>query len=392
MARLRLAIVGLASCTPASLGQYALHELAPPPGATDTVVTAIDEDGAIVGSARLATGRIAVRWASFDSMPEVLGTLDGGATSEATAISGGLVVGVSDRACGQRGAFLWTAGGGLVSTGPAACVRVSAIDVNAAGWVLLQVGEPASPVAWPLGAGTPRPLDTWGQPASLFRIEDDGAALGSSQFHPEGEGQTRAIEWPATGPGRLLERLDPDATGTDAALDRHDSGLIVGFSRAESTRRATVWDAAGEPTDVGASLGAGVGSRLNRINADGLAVGWSSTGAIAWDSDGGVRRLADMVDESGDGWELLDGQDVNDAGTIVGNGLNPDGRPRGFVLAVGGAACPADLDGDGELTIFDFLEFQNLFDAGDARADLDGDGSLTIFDFLAFQNLFDAGC
>ncbi|MEO1279850.1 MAG: hypothetical protein AAFV77_12905, partial [Planctomycetota bacterium] len=26
------------------------------------------------------------------------------------------------------------------------------------------------------------------------------------------------------------------------------------------------------------------------------------------------------------------------------------------------------------------------------RADLDGDGSLTLFDFLAFQNAFDAGC
>ncbi|MFI4917576.1 MAG: hypothetical protein ACIAS6_13860, partial [Phycisphaerales bacterium JB060] len=26
------------------------------------------------------------------------------------------------------------------------------------------------------------------------------------------------------------------------------------------------------------------------------------------------------------------------------------------------------------------------------RADFDGDGELTIFDFLAFQNAFDAGC
>jgi hypothetical protein len=54
--------------------------------------------------------------------------------------------------------------------------------------------------------------------------------------------------------------------------------------------------------------------------------------------------------------------------------------------------CPTDLDGDGELTIFDFLTFQNLFDAGDPAADFDGDGALTIFDFLAFQNAFDAGC
>ena len=57
-----------------------------------------------------------------------------------------------------------------------------------------------------------------------------------------------------------------------------------------------------------------------------------------------------------------------------------------------GATCRADIDGDGSLTIFDFLGFQNLFDAGDLGADFDGDGSLTIFDFLTFQNEFDAGC
>ena len=54
--------------------------------------------------------------------------------------------------------------------------------------------------------------------------------------------------------------------------------------------------------------------------------------------------------------------------------------------------CAADLDGDGTLTLFDFLAFQNLFDAGDTLADFDDDGTLTIFDFLAFQNAFDAGC
>jgi len=54
--------------------------------------------------------------------------------------------------------------------------------------------------------------------------------------------------------------------------------------------------------------------------------------------------------------------------------------------------CAADFDGDGELTLFDFLAFQNAFDAGEPSADFDGDGSLTIFDFLAFQNAFDAGC
>ncbi|MFG0284525.1 MAG: right-handed parallel beta-helix repeat-containing protein [Phycisphaerales bacterium JB039] len=55
-------------------------------------------------------------------------------------------------------------------------------------------------------------------------------------------------------------------------------------------------------------------------------------------------------------------------------------------------ACRVDLDGDGALTIFDFLEFQNLFAVGDLRADFTGDGVLDFFDFLAFQNEFAAGC
>jgi hypothetical protein len=57
-----------------------------------------------------------------------------------------------------------------------------------------------------------------------------------------------------------------------------------------------------------------------------------------------------------------------------------------------GALCPADMSGDCVLDMFDFVAFQNLFDATDPRADFDGDGAFTIFDFLAFQNAFDAGC
>ncbi|MFG0285208.1 MAG: TIGR03790 family protein [Phycisphaerales bacterium JB039] len=55
-------------------------------------------------------------------------------------------------------------------------------------------------------------------------------------------------------------------------------------------------------------------------------------------------------------------------------------------------ACRADLTGDGVLDFFDFLEFQNLFAAGDPRADFDDNGILDFFDFLAFQTEFAAGC
>lgn len=56
------------------------------------------------------------------------------------------------------------------------------------------------------------------------------------------------------------------------------------------------------------------------------------------------------------------------------------------------SACAADCDGDGSLTLFDFLCFQNNFALGSDAADCDGDGSLTLFDFLCFQNAFATGC
>ncbi|UYV12313.1 MAG: hypothetical protein NCW75_13560 [Phycisphaera sp.] len=64
----------------------------------------------------------------------------------------------------------------------------------------------------------------------------------------------------------------------------------------------------------------------------------------------------------------------------------------GFATIVVRTDCLADLDGNAELDVFDFLAFQNFFIDASPVADLDADGDLTLFDFLAFQNAFDAGC
>ena len=81
-----------------------------------------------------------------------------------------------------------------------------------------------------------------------------------------------------------------------------------------------------------------------------------------------------------------------DAATGGAIALDPGQFPESIVWTIPiGLPCRADFDEDGQLTIFDFLAFQNAFDAGDLTADFDGDGELTIFDFLAFQNAFDAG-
>jgi hypothetical protein len=54
--------------------------------------------------------------------------------------------------------------------------------------------------------------------------------------------------------------------------------------------------------------------------------------------------------------------------------------------------CYADCDGDGSLSIDDFICFQTFFALQDPYADCDGDGSLSIDDFICFQTFFAIGC
>ncbi len=393
MRRASTAVLSLAIGTTPALAQYTLFELEPLPGGSQTFATGIDNQGRMIGTSRDDSGfRMAVIWPAVGEPPVALGLLDGGTETEGVAINDGVAIGVGDRTCGLRGAFVWSDTTGIQAIGPTTCTQTQAFSFNSSGEALLLFGLPSFPAVWPIDGGAPRFLDTWGEAASVFQIDDQGRVYGASAFHPEGGGTSRAIQWNPDGSGRLLDRLDDSSTRADVATDHNEQGLIVGQAGLGGVTRATVWDGLAAPIDAGAALGPDVPSSLFAVNGLGQAVGSASVGAITWDADAGARVLSDLVDASVDGWALTSAQDINDTGVILGNGVAPGGSPRGFVLVGEATPCAADLDGDGSLTLFDFLAFQNLFDAGDARADFDGDGSLTIFDFLAFQNEFDAGC
>lgn len=79
---------------------------------------------------------------------------------------------------------------------------------------------------------------------------------------------------------------------------------------------------------------------------------------------------------------------------VFGQNADPGEHQKAieWVLANLAGACKADLNGDGVLDLFDFLEFTNLFNAMDPRADFTGDGVFDLFDFLAFVNEFNQGC
>ena len=111
----------------------------------------------------------------------------------------------------------------------------------------------------------------------------------------------------------------------------------------------------------------------------------------AFDADGNELESV-TSDGIGDTLDFFGVTTDADIARVVITVLNPMGWGLDDLWIGEGGSCRADIDGDGDLTLFDFLAFQNLFDAGDLAADFDGDGSLTLFDFLAFQNEFDAGC
>lgn len=53
------------------------------------------------------------------------------------------------------------------------------------------------------------------------------------------------------------------------------------------------------------------------------------------------------------------------------------------------SSCPADLNGDGIVDFSDYLEFLNLYDAGDVSVDYTGDGIVDFTDYLEFLNYYD---
>jgi len=256
---------------------------------------------------------------------------------------------------------------------------------------------------------------------TVFGLElfDDGGGLalyaGGRFDSIDGEPGTGLIarfrdgSWEPVGGGLSPASVTADA-GVLAVFDDGDGPALYAGGRqllAPGQPRAGVykWDG-GSWTAVGQDLGGAVTDLVVWDDGSGPALYLSGT---AMPDIGYIARLVDGRWETVDGgiasqpavptttFASAFGLHVWDSDLYVGGSFTLVGDPAvevaGIIRRTGCAGdCAADFDGDGELTIFDFLAFQNAFDAGEPRADFDGDGELTIFDFLAFQNAFDLGC
>ncbi|UYV11650.1 MAG: hypothetical protein NCW75_10110 [Phycisphaera sp.] len=270
------------------------------------------------------------------------------------------------------------------------------------------------PLAGPAGVGVD------GQIRSLAVFDDgNGPALYvAGNFTQAGGVPASSIArwdgsaWSAVA-GPMGEGLSREAWGLAVYDDGSGPALYVGglFDTAGGVEvdRIARWDGV-QWTPLVAPGGIGVRGRIETLealvdsNGPALYAGGSFSGA-------GGRTVNRIARWDGQDWSPLEGPkgvgvstQVDAIVSVVEGGRAAVYAGGRFRVAGGVAssaiarwsceapACPADLDGDGALTIFDFLAFQNAFDAMDPAADFDGDGAFTIFDFLAFQNAFDAGC
>ncbi|MFI4915798.1 MAG: GC-type dockerin domain-anchored protein [Phycisphaerales bacterium JB060] len=262
-----------------------------------------------------------------------------------------------------------------------------------------------------------------GLPAEVLLADLDGS--NGFAFKPDDPRSIQAMGTDIAGVGDLNgDGLDDVAIGESGAdVDGLRAGVVHVIYGRTSGFPATLTPAdlteetgllVHEEPSIKAAFGWSVNS-AGDVNADGRpdmvigAPGEASQRAVVVfgqpaDRPLGVGGVLDASQAGGDGVFRLTGRAImgqfgNDAsgvGDINADGADDIGvgawlRNRA-VVHLGGGLCPADLVPDGVLDVFDFLEFLNLFDAGDPRANWDQEGGFTIFDFLAFQTAFDAGC
>jgi hypothetical protein len=128
---------------------------------------------------------------------------------------------------------------------------------------------------------------------------------------------------------------------------------------------------------------------LGRLYASGLftaAGGVPASGIAAWD---------------GNAWSPL-GSGINGLGLslanydgalfVGGTFTQAGGLESSHVARWGKPPCRADLNEDGFVDFFDYLEFVTDFESGDFSSDFNRDGFLDFFDYLMFVEAFEAGC
>jgi probable HAF family extracellular repeat protein len=289
------------------------YDIGDPGGMGFTVAFDINDSGVIVGDSQGSNGRRATQWSGFPPVFDADLGVSGGIESLALGINNaGEICGRNDLGLGP---WLHVPGSGVV-------------------------GLPSLP-------------GNQGNLGFAYKINDAGYISGLTR-NPGNPHQNFAVLWDPQ--GSVLDLGLPP--GTDEANGRDvNASLVVagesyiGDNLQSGIARATLWTpvAGGgysaallpsHPVLSGASFAWGLNDAGNAVGS--IKDGTGTNHAVLW-SNGVATDLNDLIDPSS-GWFLSEALDLNEAGFIVGQGINPAGQIEAFLIGVAGTGGPADSD------------------------------------------------
>lgn len=322
------------------------------PGYLGSEAAGVSADGRVVaGSGRSRAGLTqAFRWSSTEGMT-TLGFLPQGAFTTATAISanGAVIVGNADGGTlpGVH-AFVWRVESGLSQLAGlphaqvCAASAVSADGATVAGTCLAAMNEG---YRWTSAAGAVG-LGRFGtgsnSTSTASAVSASGALIGGAG-HPA---LTGAVIWDAANVPTIIGGLPGDSQGTITALSR-DGTVAAGVSvDAAGHARGFRWNSAGDIVPLATSE-AFIGTITAAMSADGRRIaGWAgghSGGpdtAVVWDEWGALHAVVDLLSDEGKassaGWSLTRARGISaDGRVIVGDGIDPEGTGRVWIVTLG---------------------------------------------------------
>lgn len=371
-----------------------------PTGFPGTPAVAISGDGSVVVGNDLppngiGMGYLWTRATGRAPLGEVPGADYQWVQVEDLSADGRVVVGWANWGSGDVQAFRWTAKGGYEMLGTLnGQPMVEATSVSADGRVIGgQVGHFADTraVRWAEGEGIVQ-LD------DVESFVNDVSADGSTfvGYRRTGPGGYEARLWRADGTSISLGDLPGGGEESIAYGVSDDGTYVVGYSRSDQGIEAFLWS---ESTGM---VGLGIPPEVSRtiahaVTPDGGAVVGES--GLFWTAQDGPRFLEDILRERGlslDGWRSIGTAYAitPDGRFIVGIGMSDAvavGVGEGYIARLA-PPCPADYNGDGEVTLADFTAYRLDYVFRRPEADFNGDGLHTLADFVLFRNAYVTPC
>jgi len=324
-----------------------------PGGEVASYASGVSADGAVVvGLSTSANGNEAFRWTSTEGMMG-LGDLPGGIFSSSAAgvsADGTVIAGTSVSSFGTE-AFRWTEGSGMTGLGDLSGDRFQSIAYGISGDGQTVIGESSSnrgereAFRWSAADGI---MGLGDLPAGKFTsyataASADGSVIaGISAVSSLGY---EAFRWTRTSGLIGLGDFPGGATNSNGYGVSPDGRILVGYGCPGTfdpyTHEAFRWTAAAGLVRLGFAPGLR-NSAAYAVSADGnVIVGDNKSERIAhalvWDPAHGMRRIEHVLTNDYKlnlaGWKLTSARAVShDGRTIVGSGINPDGRNEAWIV------------------------------------------------------------